>query len=173
MNKDKMNIMTIIYNINNQNQIKLFGKDFVRNNKNNCYLIINNVKEELTDYIEIKTKKQKQLEIKLFEIILITDMSGMFYGCSSLNSLPDISKWDTKNVTNMSYMFSGCSSLKSFPDISIWNIKNVTSTCSMFHRCSSLESLPDISKWDTKNDVGMIWMFSGCSSLSSLPDISK
>ena len=32
----------------------------------------------------------------------------MFYGCSSLNNLPDISKWDTKNVTDMSYMFSGC-----------------------------------------------------------------
>ena len=27
-------------------------------------------------------------------------MSYMFYGCSSLNSLPDISKWDTKNVTD-------------------------------------------------------------------------
>ena len=28
-------------------------------------------------------------------------MSRMFSCCYSLNSLPDISKWDTKNVTNM------------------------------------------------------------------------
>ena len=32
-------------------------------------------------------------------------MGSMFSGCSSLNSLPDISKWDIKNVTNMSWMF--------------------------------------------------------------------
>ena len=35
-------------------------------------------------------------------------MRYMFNSCKSLKSLPDISKWDTKNVTNMSYMFSGC-----------------------------------------------------------------
>ena len=34
-------------------------------------------------------------------------MSFMFYECSSLSSLPDISKWDTKNVTNMCSMFEG------------------------------------------------------------------
>ena len=33
-------------------------------------------------------------------------MSYMFSGCKSLNNLPDISKWDTKNVMDMSYMFS-------------------------------------------------------------------
>ena len=28
----------------------------------------------------------------------ITDMSGMFFNCSSLSSLPDISKWNTNKV---------------------------------------------------------------------------
>ena len=32
----------------------------------------------------------------------------MFSECSSLTSLPDISKWNTNNVTNMSGMFIGC-----------------------------------------------------------------
>ena len=45
-------------------------------------------------------------------------MSNMLNECSSLISLPDISKWDTKNVNNMSYMFYKCSSLKSLPDLS-------------------------------------------------------
>ena len=53
-------------------------------------------------------------------------MSYMFYECSSLKSLPDISKWDTKNVTDMSGMFSECSSLNNLPDISKWDTKNVT-----------------------------------------------
>ena len=52
-------------------------------------------------------------------------MSGMFLGCSSLKSLPDISKWNTNNVTDMSGMFLGCSSLKPLPDISKWNTNNV------------------------------------------------
>ena len=50
-------------------------------------------------------------------------MSLMFYSCTSLKELPDISKWDTKNVTNMSDMFFGCKSLKELPDISKWDIK--------------------------------------------------
>ena len=38
-------------------------------------------------------------------------MSCMFYGCSSLSSLPDISKWNTNNVTYMFFMFSECHNL--------------------------------------------------------------
>ena len=55
----------------------------------------------------------------------IINMNGMFYGCSSLKSLPDISIWNTKNVTNMGHMFHGCSSLISLPDISSWNTNDV------------------------------------------------
>ena len=45
----------------------------------------------------------------------------MFDKCSSLTNLPDISKWDTKNVTNMSGMFDVCELLKELPDISKGN----------------------------------------------------
>ena len=41
----------------------------------------------------------------------------MFYGCSSLSSLPDISKWNTNNAKNMEHMLRGCTSLLSLPDI--------------------------------------------------------
>ena len=49
----------------------------------------------------------------------------MFADCSLLQSLPDLSKWDTKNVKDKSYMFADCSLLQSLPDISKWNTKNV------------------------------------------------
>ena len=68
----------------------------------------------------------------------VTDMYYMFYGCSSLISLPDISKWDTKNVTDISSMFEGCSSLISLPDISKWNTNKVTDKDSMFEGCDNL-----------------------------------
>ena len=42
-------------------------------------------------------------------------MLFMLQNCASLNSLPDISKWDTDNVTDMKYMFSGCNKLKMIP----------------------------------------------------------
>jgi surface protein len=38
----------------------------------------------------------------------VTNMSSMFYGCRSLKSLPNISKWDTKKVTLMNSMFYDC-----------------------------------------------------------------
>ena len=59
-------------------------------------------------------------------------MDCMFYGCNSLNSLPDISKWDTKNVTTMDYMFSFCNSLNSLPDISKWVLNSNLSKDNMF-----------------------------------------
>ena len=42
-------------------------------------------------------------------------MSWMFGRCESLSSLPDISKWDTKNVTDMSNMFYNCKLFKNIP----------------------------------------------------------
>ena len=41
----------------------------------------------------------------------------MFCRCDLLESLPDISNWDMKNVTNISYMFEECESLRPLPDI--------------------------------------------------------
>ena len=35
----------------------------------------------------------------------------MFYNCSSLKKLPDISKWNTNKVYDISYLFHGCNSL--------------------------------------------------------------
>ena len=91
--------------------------------------------------------------------IRITNMNSMFYGCKSLISLPDISKWNTSNVNDMSRMFYLCNSLISLPDISKWNTSNVNNMSEMFDGCNSLISLPDISKWNTSNVNNMSNMF--------------
>ena len=196
------NKMQIIYNIEkNTEKIRLFGDNFVKNNKNNCYLLIDGKQKELcTEFILNPNQKQNDyLEIKLTEIQKITnmscmfnqcrlykipeisnlvskyvtDISGMFYQCESLISLPDISKWDTRNVINMSYLFYECKSLKTLPDISKWDTGNVNDISFLFYECKSLVSLPDISKWNTKNIINMSSMLSNCILLKSLPDISK
>ena len=101
-NKIKKEI-NIIYKITkNDKNIKLFGKEFVENNKENCYLLINNKKCQICEIYNLDTKENKgNLIIKLIENKNIRDMSSMFDGCSSLLSLPDISKLNTNNVTNM------------------------------------------------------------------------
>ncbi len=65
-------------------------------------------------------------------------MNSLFNRCSSLSSLPNISKWNTNNVINMSHMFGGCSSLRSLPDISKWNTNNVIHKYSMFSDCLNI-----------------------------------
>ena len=62
----------------------------------------------------------------------------MFRGCSSVSSLPDISKWNTNNIIDMNSLFFGCSSLSSLPDISKWNTSNVNDMNCMFYKCSNL-----------------------------------
>ena len=50
----------------------------------------------------------------------VSDLSYMFYKCSSLIKIPDLVNINFSNIKNISNMFSGCSSLKSLPGISKW-----------------------------------------------------
>ena len=172
---EKEGIYSIILKFNNIS-IKNFSYMFYR-----CENIINidlsfvyyeNVKDMACMFSGCRSLESLS-DISKWETKNVINMSGMFSSCISLEFLPDISKWDTKNVTNMSGMFFNCSSLKTLSDISIWNTKNVKDMACMFSGCRSLKSLPDISKWDTNNVTNMSDMFSGCISLKSLPDISE
>ena len=66
----------------------------------------------------------------------LTDMSYMFNGCSSLES---VQLFDTSNVTNMMSVFSGCKGLKEIPQ---FNTSKVKYTSYMFNGCTSLETIP-------------------------------
>ena len=111
--------INIIYDIKKDDRyIIIFGDDFVRNNRDKCKMIIDNKEYEITEKYYVNNYNNNILQIKLKGINNVTDMRYMFEGCSSLSSLPDISKWNTNNVTNMSSMFYECSSLLSLPDIS-------------------------------------------------------
>ena len=155
-----------------------FPDDGIIEENINNYQLSNSIewKEESTNNknfnIETKSSTKKNF-LELLNTSKVTNMIGMFNGCKSLISLPDISKWDTSNVTNMIAMFYECQSLISLPDISKWNTSKVTNMIGMFNECNSLISIPDVSKWDTSKVTNMIFMLDGCNSLISLPDISK
>ena len=161
----KINEINIIYEINkslpfSKSKIKIFGSEFVKNNKNNCKMIIDNKEYEITE--EYNVNNNEKLQITLNGINNVTDVSFMFDECYYLSSLPDIDKFSTDNIINMSHMFNNCYSLKSLPDISKWNTDNVTNMSYMFNECYSLQSLPDISKWNTDNVTNISYMFNEC-----------
>ena len=87
---------------------RIFGEQFVINNKDKLKMEINGEIRELNEYYYNREIENKILDINLLEIEKVTDISYMFSKCSSLS---DISKWDTSNVNNMRAMFYGCISL--------------------------------------------------------------
>ena len=116
-----------------------------------------------------KIKDSKEIKVKFIFKQKLTNLSYMFYDCSSLKSI-DLSSFNTNNVTNMRCMFYHCSSLKSI-DLSSFNTNNVTDMSYMFSNCSSLKSI-DLSSFNTNKVTDMYAMFSNCSSLNSI-DLSS
>ena len=103
-----------------------------------------------------------------FDTYEVTNMEGMFNGCSSLVTVRGIFNWDTRNVTNMSWMFYKCSKLDNiyFSNTDIEgnyhgiDTSKVEDMSHMFYECSSLDSL-DLTTWDTSNVTDKECMFHG------------
>ena len=191
----------IEYKIDENKNIRIFGDEFVNNNKNICKIIINKKEEELCSFYDTENIELNNNILKVtltginnitdinslfagcdtlifisnlnFNTSKITNMNNMFFGCEKLEYLPDISNWNTKNVTDISGMFSGCSSLKIIPNISKWNTSNITDMNNLFSGCLSLKTISDLFEWDTKKVTNMKNIFNKCSSLETIPDISK
>ena len=168
------NSVSLTYNIDKKdNEINIFGEEFVKNNIYNCTMMIDNKEYKLSEKFNIQNYNKDKIIIRLKRINNITNLSYMFNNCTSLSSLPDLSKLNTTKINDMRMIFSYCSSLTSLPDISKWDTSNVNNMSFMFNNCNALKSLPDISKWNTSNVKDMWYMFSDCEALKKLPDISK
>ena len=173
-----------------EDNIKIFGKTFVKNNKNKCKIIFNNKKYKLTEEFFIG-----DLDIDVFYIILtdlqnISDFSYMFYGCNNLLKIFRIKDEDDSDIVN-ELISEESSEEKSYLDNKIYydfvceislnnnseTIKepknNITNLSNMFAQCELLESLCDF-PYSTGNVVDISYMFNKCLALKSLPDnISK
>ena len=126
---------------------------------------LNTAKVTDMSYMFYSCSSLTSLDVTKFNTEKVANMSNMFLNCSKLTSL-DVTKFNTENVTNMSRMFSGCSSLTSL-DVTHFNTEKVTNMSNMFSNCSALTSL-DVTKFNTANVTDMSNMFSSCSKLTSL-----
>ncbi len=119
-----------------------------------------------------------------------TSASGLFFGCSRLQSLNE-TEWDMSSITDVSNMFRSCSALVKL-NCSNWNISSITNWANaflacyglvsfiapsgavnstnlqnLFGSCNSLDKL-DLSGWDVSSVSNMSGIFSGCFSLRDL-----
>ena len=159
------NYNSSLLSFSTENDIYLYDNNY--NAFNNVSSLLNDL--NFSSFGDIQNELSESFYSLPVKEIIATEMDGMFSGCSSLISLPDLSKWNTQNVIDMHTMFRGCESLISLPDLSKWNTNNVTQMRSMFYGCKSLISLPDLSKWNIENVTNMWSMFNGCLNAIIIP----
>ena len=81
----------LIYKINNNKKnIRILGKDFVKNNKNKGKLIFLNRKYPLEDIFTIKTGKENIFKLGIMLNQTVTNRSSMFKGCKTLMEISGI-----------------------------------------------------------------------------------
>ena len=153
--KDKMTVADIKRNFENGTIVHIvFDKSFSTYTPTSLYKFFANLPKlkTITGLEYLNTEK-------------VTNMSYMFYSCSSLTSL-DVTHFNTAKVTNMNRLFSYCSSLTSL-DVTHFNTAKVTNMNNMFSNCSSLTSL-DVTYFNTANVTDMNKMFYKCSALTTI-----
>ncbi|MEO6819065.1 MAG: BspA family leucine-rich repeat surface protein [Ginsengibacter sp.] len=96
----------------------------------------------------------------------VTDMSNMFFNCSSLNpsgpAATALNSWNTAGVSNMSFMLSGATSFNQ--SIGNWNTSSVTNMYAMFYGATSFNQ--PIRNWNTSAATTMGFMFAGATSFN-------
>jgi surface protein len=164
--------------------VKIFGSQFVKNNKDKAYFILyDGIKNEfreydLCEYINIALIPEFKYKMKTFSVILVQtdyfiDLSYMFYDCYYFLGSKEISKINTEKTTNMSCMFFQCDILNNLEDLGDLNTSNVTNMYCMFGKCIGLEELPDLSKWDTSKVTTLKAFFTVCTNLKTVPGMEK
>jgi len=162
--------INIIYETNKEGDEKIFGNEFVENNRNNIELIINGNRNNLINRYKLRKGENK---IKIIIKNKITNLENMFYYCKSLKNIEELKYLDTKEIKNFKCMFRGCSSLSDIKGLKNWNVSNGNNFRGMFYECSSLSDLKGLENWNVSNGNYFSDMFRECSSLSDLKGLEN
>ena len=161
---NKMNFIKCIYEIKKDDinkEIQIINNKGRYDNKirnaeiqNKVKIIINGEIE--SNILKYKFNKEGDYIIYLISYNDLTDMSYMFYNCSSLKEL-NLSSFNTNQVTNMYGMFSNCSSLKVL-DLLSFNTNQETDMINMFFQLKKSCKV----KCTDKQILKEIKIFRGC-----------
>lgn len=86
----------------------------------------------------------------------MTSMGSMFFGCTSLTTIPNSAFWDTSTITMLRHLFSQATNANI--DVSGWDVSNVTNMFRVFRQCAFNG---DLSLWDVRKVTSLGGMFSG------------
>ena len=90
------NAFILEYKFNSK--IKIFGYDFVKNNKDKCLIMYNNIFFELDEYISIENFKENCIDVMFIELENIEDKSYMFHECILLEKIVDLKEKKEKGI---------------------------------------------------------------------------
>lgn len=157
-----------IINLENNNT---FGSNEAFTINSNCSIVIlfsksvENLNYFFSGNIDENMIYLQNIDFYEFDTSLVTDMSYMFAGCSSLENLY-LADFDTSNVVTMGNMFDGCRSL-TYINFDNWATPSLCYMANMFTNCNSLLDI-DISNFDLSSVSNMAQMFYECYSLTSI-----
>lgn len=138
-------------------------------------------------------EKLQALDLSMFDVSHVTDISFLLYGCTSLSDLQGLASWSTSKIEHMDYALAGpkadfsdairawdTSALKSMDwafwnckglislDISGWNMASLVSNVNAFYQCIALKVLELPSDFVKSSMTSIGQMFLECRSLESL-----
>lgn len=106
------------------------------------------------------------LKVTFQDTIQPKSTATWFADCKNLKEFEGLDKLDTSKVTDMSQMFFRCSSLTEL-NLNTFNTGSVKNMKQMFYNCSALTGL-NLSDWNTGNVTKMADMFNGCGKLKTI-----
>ena len=152
------------------NPNRIFGYEFVKNNKDNIKLIINSRENQLIENYDLKKGVN---EITLIILNKLTNLNKMFNGVCSLKNIEELRYLNTNEVNNFSYMFNRCSSLKDIKPLENWNVSKGNNFSCVFSGCSSLTDIKPLENWNVSKGNDFSGMFWGCSSLNDIKPVKN
>ena len=188
----------LIKNENQSDNIRLLGKDFVKNNKNKGKLIINNKKYKLKEFINDKEFKDDKRKINMILCKELSNISHLFDNCYKLkeNFFCDDTRFIDDKGPHLLEEYNDYDN-----DIYIDYNENIPDNCSehslyknirtddIYSNCSEIKNNTKMEEKCNNSTINYIrdniiiyqhnyysnmsYMFNNCYLLSSLPDISK
>ena len=161
----------ICYNNDSDNEVRIFGKEFVDNNKENCKIFYKDKFIELTEFL--KFDKKGENIITLIEEKTIKNYCNMFDSCNNLVTMKSCKNWNMSNAENLNYMFRNCEKLADLTGVENWDISNVKEMNFTFYNCNSLTDLSPLKNWNVIKVTTMKYLFTKCKNITTTKPLIK
>ena len=148
--------------------IRIFGKHFVKQNKNKCKITYKNKKYKLKEYLNKIDNNYSQninkIKLKIIGINNITDFTDMFHGCIHLLSVSE-NKNDIQQYISIDIFNKNNSNCSSFEEQKLDNINELNSidfnyecndSFNLYYGCNikSMEYISSVSKKGSNYNYG-------------------